>query len=92
MRRTGRGEPRARRAARTGERERGSISMGMVGQWVRRRGWSLRWSVGYGVSGGGGGGGTEGRGGWEREGEGGCVESEIEGALMDGGVKRANEG
>lgn len=44
VRRVGPGEPRARRAARTGERARGLISMGMVGQLVRRRAWSLRWS------------------------------------------------
>lgn len=79
MRRTGRGEPRARRAARTGERERGSISMGMVGQWVRRRGWSLRWSVGYGVSGGGGEGGLRGGGDGSERGREGVLRARLRG-------------
>lgn len=45
MRMSAAGEPRAERMARTERAARGSTSMGMVGQAVRRRGCNLRWSV-----------------------------------------------
>lgn len=37
-------EPRVDRAERTEGAARGSTSMGMLGHFDRRRGWSLRWS------------------------------------------------
>lgn len=40
----GLGEPRFWRRERMEGAERGSTSIGMVGQDVKRRGWSLRWS------------------------------------------------